>query len=83
MDPSRGPDGGGHPLPGEYEDDSTPIVVAFINCVGQSKLPISKQLEIQSYVCSHKVDILHMQECKIDDDTFSHCGFIKSNFNLF
>ena len=83
MDPPRGPGDGGHPLIGEHEDDFTPIIVAYINCVGQSKFPISKQLDIQSYVCTHKVDILHLQECKMDDDTFSQCGFITSNFNLF
>ena len=52
-------------------EDFLPIVIAYINCVGQTKLPISKQLEIHSFVCTNKVDILHMQECRMDDDTFS------------
>ena len=63
--------------------DSTPIVVAYLNCVGQTRLPISKQLEIQSFVHTNKVDILHLQECRIDDDSFSQCGYLTSNFNLF
>ena len=68
---------------GANEDDFTPIVIAFINCVGQSGFPISKQLEIQSYIITHKIDILHLQELKMDEDSFSQCGFISSNFNLF
>ena len=83
MDPPRGPGDGGHPLNRDSEDDYTPLTVAFINCVGQSRLPISKQLEIQGYVSTHRIDILHLQECKMDDDTFSQCSFITSNFNLF
>ena len=51
--------------PGELDhnlsEDSTPIIVAYINYVGQSKFPISKQLEIQSYVCTNKIDILPMR----------------------
>ena len=29
-------------------DESPAIIVAYVNCVGQTRLPISKQLEIQS-----------------------------------
>ena len=69
---------------GTSENRDTPsITVAFINCVGQTKLPISKQLEIQSFVCTNKVDILHLQECRMDDDSFAQCGYLTSNFNLF
>ena len=44
--------------------------------------PVSKQLEIQSYIIENKIDILHLQECYITDDTFTQCGYITSNFNL-
>ena len=75
------------PGPGELDhnpaDDFTPIIVAYINCVGQSKFPISKQLEIQSYVFTNKIDILHLQECKIYEDSFAQCGFLTSNYNIF
>ena len=64
-------------------DESPAIIVAYVNCVGQTRLPISKQLEIQSFVCTDKVDILHMQECRIDDDSFSQCGYLTGNFNIF
>ena len=40
---------------GISDDRDTPsIIVAHINCVGQTKLPISKQLEIQSFVVPTK-----------------------------
>ena len=81
MDPALAPQV--TPVGPSDDRDSPSIVIAYINCVGQTKLPISKQLEIQSFVCSNKIDILHLQECRIDDDSFSQCGFLTSNFNLF
>ena len=32
---------------------------------------------------SHNIDILHLQECKIDDESFSECQYVRSNFNIF
>ena len=49
------------------------INIAFINCVGQTKFLLPKQLEIQSYVQTHKIDILHLQECMIDEQSLSEC----------
>ena len=76
MDPSLIPQANTEGFSEEMDPPS--IIVAFINCVGQSKLPISKQLEIQSFVCTNNVDILHLQECRIDDDSFAHCGYLTS-----
>ena len=59
------------------------LTIAFINCVGQSKFPLLKQLEIQNYIRSHKIDILHLQEVMIDDTSFSECHYVRNNFNLF
>ena len=71
------------PLQGSSEtNDPIPISMAFRNCVGQSKFPIAKQLEIQSFACTQNLDILHLS-CKIDKDTFSQCGFLTSHFNIF
>ena len=55
------------------------INIAYINCYGKSKFLIDKQLEIQSYVCTNKLDIIHLQECRIEEDTFAQCGFLTSN----
>lgn len=75
------------PEPGPSEDDHyvshIPNNMAFINCYGQSEFPVSKQLEIQSFACSNSLDIIHLQECKIDEDSFAQCGFITSNYNVF
>ena len=53
-----------------------------MNCHGQSKLEIPKQLFIQNFMISNKIDILLCQETKIDDNTFNQCNFIKSNYNI-
>lgn len=58
-------------VPGDEEYSPNPISIAFKNCVGPTKFPVAKQLEIQSYNCSQKLDIIHLQECKIDKDSFS------------
>ena len=58
------------------------IEIAYLNCVGQTKFTTAKQLEIQNYICEYSLDILHLQECMIESDTFSTCGYIKSNFNI-
>ena len=61
---------------------SSCLNVAFVNCVGQSKFNLAKQLEIQTFIRSHRLDILHLQEVKIEHDSFSECPFISSNFNI-
>ena len=61
---------------------SSELTIAFINCVGQSKFTLPKQLEIQSYMRSHKIDIIHLQECMIDEDSFSECHYVRNNFNV-
>jgi exonuclease III len=58
------------------------LTVAFINIRGQSGLPISKQLQIQSFIKYNNCDIIHLQEAHIDDESFSTCDFISSNFNI-
>ena len=61
---------------------SSNLNIAFINCVGQSKFNLAKQLEIQNFIRSQRLDILHLQEVKIDNDSFSECSFISSNFTI-
>ena len=58
------------------------LTISYMNIHGQTKLPTVKQLQIEDFVKFNKIDILHMQECDIDEDTFSTCNFISSNFNL-
>ena len=58
------------------------LTVAFLNIRGQSGLPISKQLQIESFIKYNNCDIIHLQEAHMDDETFSTCNFISSTFNI-
>ena len=80
--------GGQNPASPDWPPSSPPtqtseVTIGFINCVGQSKFPLSKQLEIENHVRSHKIDILHLQEIMIDETSFSECHYLRNNFNLF
>merc|ERR1711895_371851 len=58
------------------------LTVASMNCHGQSKLEVPKQLYIQNFLLTNRIDILMCQETKIDDRTFEQCNFIRSNYNI-
>ena len=58
------------------------FIQAFLNIHGQTGLPTTKQLQIEDFIRRNKVDILHCQEINIEDDSFSQCQFIKSNYNI-
>ena len=58
------------------------LTVSYMNIHGQTKLPTVKQLQIQDFIKYNKIDILQMQEINIDDETFSECDYLSSNFNL-
>ena len=62
--------------------DSQVLISAFINIRGQTGLPVSKQLQIEQFIKDNNVDILHLQEVNIENDTFSECNTISSNFNI-
>ena len=58
------------------------LTVASMNCHGQSKLEVPKQLYIQNYLLTNNIDVLMCQETRIDDQTFEQCNFIRSNYNI-
>ena len=58
------------------------LTISYMNIHGQTKLPTVKQVQIEDFIKYNKIDILHMQECEIDEETFSACQFISSSFNL-
>lgn len=62
--------------------DSSTITIGYLNVKGQSKLNIEQQLQIQDFIKTHRLDILHCQETNIDENTFSDCNYIKSSFNI-
>ena len=61
---------------------SSILTVAYMNCRGQTRFNISKQLQIENFLQTYNLDILHLQECQIDDETFTECNFISSNYSL-
>ena len=58
------------------------LTIASMNCHGQTKLEVPKQMYIQNFLLTNKIDILLCQETRIDDRTFEQCNFIRSNYNI-
>ena len=56
--------------------------VAFLNVCGQTKLPVSKQMQIEDFIKQHRLDILHLQEVDVNNNTFESCAFISSCFTI-
>ena len=62
--------------------DHPVIIVAYLNCRGQTGFNISKQLQIETYLQNFNVDILHLQESRIEEDTFTQCNYLSSNYSV-
>ena len=58
------------------------LTVAFMNIQRQTKLPLTKQLQIEDFVKQNKVDILHIQEIEICEESFCDCNFLSESFNI-
>ena len=58
------------------------LKVGFMNIRGQTGLSDTKQLQIESFIIREKIDILHLQEINIVEDSFSSCNTISSGFNI-
>ena len=43
--------------------------VASLNIRGQTGLNVSKQVQIENFLKVHDIDILHLQEIKIEDSS--------------
>ena len=56
--------------------------VGFMNIRGQTGLSSTKQHQIESFIIRENVDILHLQEINIIEDSFSGCNTISSSFNI-
>ena len=63
-------------------DNSKILKVGFINIRGQTGLKLPKHLQIENFIRENCLDILHLQESNIEEDTFSECTLIASSFNL-
>ena len=58
------------------------LTLALVNIRGQSGLNLSKQMQIQTFLQHNKIDILHLQETNILEDTFRNCNLISSSYNI-
>ena len=56
--------------------------ILYLNTRGQTKLTLEKQMQIDDLMKVYKVDILHLQETDIDDNSFIDCPFIKNNYTV-
>ena len=56
--------------------------IAFMNIRGQTGLTLTKQMQIEDYIRNNRIDILHLQESNIVEDTFIDCKLISSSYNI-
>jgi hypothetical protein len=72
-------------LPKKYKTEMVPadnlLVVAYLNCHGQTGFNLSKQLQIEDFIKVYEIDILHLQETFIEDDTFSEFQWLMMGIN--
>ena len=61
---------------------SPSLNIGILNICGQTGLIESKQERIECFILKHQLDILHLQECHISEDTFSKCAVISSSYNI-
>ena len=53
-----------------------------MNCQGQTKFTLAKQLFIQNHLKHNIIGILLCQETRVDNDIFNNCEFILNNYNI-
>ena len=58
------------------------ISLAYMNIRGQTGLDECKQVQIENFLKSYKIDILNCQEINVNDDSFNNCGFINSSYSI-
>ena len=63
-------------------DFSISLTIAYLNVHGQTGLSLSKQKQIEEFILRNEIDILHAQEINIEEESFSQCSYLLSNFNV-
>ena len=58
------------------------LTVSYMNIRGQTGLDEAKQLQIEHFLQSYKIDILNCQEINILEESFSNCNFISSSYDI-
>ena len=63
-------------------DFNLPLTIAYLNSHGQTGMPINKQKQVEDFLRRKNIDILNIQEINVEEETFSQCNFISSNYNI-
>ena len=63
-------------------DFNLPLTIAYLNSHGQTGMPINKQKQVEDFLRRKNIDILNIQEINVEEDTFSQCHFISSNYQI-
>ena len=71
MNPTMKPDGG-----------KLTLLVATLNLRGQTRMPLSKLLQLEELLKTIKPAIVFFQESQLQNNTFENCPYINSNFQL-
>ena len=58
------------------------LKIGKLNCRGQTKLNLAKQLQIQFLLKMNNLDILLCQETYINDTSFKNCEYIMKFYNI-
>ena len=58
------------------------LTIALVNIHGQTGLSQPKQKQIETFLQKNDIDMLHLQEIDIVDDTFRNCIFAKLKSQL-
>ena len=58
------------------------LKIGALNCRGQTKLNLAKQLQIQFLLKMNNLDILLCQETYINDTSFKNCEYIMKFYNI-
>ena len=66
----------------DSKDSNQILTIAYMNVHGQSKSTEAKQVQIEDFLKYNNIDVAHLQEIEICDESFSGCNFISSSFNI-
>ena len=62
--------------------ENNTISIAYLNIRGQTGLDITKQVQIENFIKTYKIDILNCQEINTTEDSFSQTDFINSSYQI-
>ena len=58
------------------------LSIGYINLRAQTGFGLPKRIQVEQFLKSYKIDILHLQEAQIREDTFDMYDIITSNYEI-